>query len=1293
MGSTIVRVTIPHAIPPPSSSSSSSSWSTTSPVNHISVTVQIHGHPEPLSAFVDSGATHSLIDDALVDRLQLSTSALSRPIPVERFDGTLSDFSVTRVSSLSLSYSGSVLPDHTFLVTRLAHRHDLLLGFDFLDRFVKHVDFEKRSVFMKKPVYMSKFRPGQNPLAQPFPSPLEQRKLAQPARPPAQHSLAQPFVESDPPVMGAISLSRLLGIDAEFSVPGTTLDLVNNNSLASLRFDTPTSVSALNLAPAPSFRHVCASDFFGHGSTVRVSQASVILQTPPDKQSDLDEAKLVVPKQYHEFLDVFSKSKGESLPPHTDYDIEINLVPNAKPPFGGVYRLAEPELKALKAYINDMLEKGLIRQSKSPCASPVLFVPKGKNELRLCVDYRALNAITVPDRYPLPSTDMLLDQLSSAKIFTKIDLRSAYHRIRVAEGHEWKTSFRTRYGQFEYLVMPFGLTNAPAVFQRHVHSILHEFLDRFVVVYLDDILIYSRNEEEHTQHIRQVLQILRDNHLYAKASKCSFHQTSVEYLGFVVSPHGLSMDPEKISTVQNWPPPTSVKSLRGFLGFANFYRRFIKSYSTICRPLFDLTKKNAAWNWSPACDAAFNKLKSLFTSAPILVHFQHNRKLVLETDASDYGLGAVLLQEMDDKSLLPIGFLSRTMTPAERNYDIYDKELLAIVWAVVEFRPILMSAQQAFDIVTDHKNLTYFTTTKILNRRQTRWSEILSEYKFNLSYRSGKANDQADALSRREDVYPKRGESSFAAHNPANTRPIINPDTIRVSFSKTKDLGFEYKPDELLLEILDAQQTDQHISNIKSQLLQDDPRAIQADYTLKKGLVLQHGRILVPESDKIKLLILQSRHDHPLAGHPGRTKTLSLVQRDFTWPSMKTYITEYVKTCHQCQRAKARRHKPFGQLQPLPVPQRPWSSISMDFIEQLPESEGYDSILVVVCRLTKAALFIPTTTTLTATQFAKLFIANVFSKHGVPSDIVSDRGNKFTSLFWKALSNGLGIQQNLSTAYHPQTDGQTERVNQIIETYLRLYINYQQDNWSSFLPLAEFAYNNSPHSATGESPFFLNKGYHPTLDISLSDITAKQQGVMIQNIRDLHEHAKQEIKKAIESYKHFADKKRSPAPVYKVGDSVCLSTQNISTTRPTKKLAERRLGPFKIIQVVSPLAVKLDLPYARRHIHPVFHVSLLEPAYPDKIKGRTQPPPPPVVIEDDLEYEVEEILDSRWNNRRLEYLVQWTGYGADPEGQTWEPAELLENSSELVSEFHQSYPTKPKPSSTPALSRKRPRTS
>jgi hypothetical protein len=453
-----------------------------------------------------------------------------------------------------------------------------------------------------------------------------------------------------------------------------------------------------------------------------------------------------------EFADVFSKTSADKLPEHTEYDHTIPLEPGTKPPFGTIYPLSAIELKALDEYLKENLAKGFIRHSSSPAGAPILFVKKSDGSLRLCVDYRGLNKITIKNRYPLPLIQENLDRLQEAKFFTKIDLRGAYNLIRIAAGEEWKTAFRTRYGLFEYLVMPFGLTNAPASFQQLMNEVLRQFLDISVIVYLDDILIYSKTREDHVFHVKQVLEKLREHRLWAKAEKCRFFQNSVDFLGYVVSQDGVSMDPAKVKTILEWKPPRNVKDVQVFLGFANFYRKFIKGYSKITEPLTRLLRKDTKFEWSDKAQHAFETLKSAFTSAPILTHFDPQRPIVLEADASDYALASILSHPDSHGNLQPIAFYSRKFNDAELNYEIYDKELLAIIQCLKEWRAYCEGSSQKITIYSDHKNLEYFSTSKVLTRRQARWMEFLSHIDFVIIYRKGTLMGKPDALTRRSEL-------------------------------------------------------------------------------------------------------------------------------------------------------------------------------------------------------------------------------------------------------------------------------------------------------------------------------------------------------------------------------------------------------------------------------------------------------------------------------------------------------------------------------------------------------------
>ena len=438
------------------------------------------------------------------------------------------------------------------------------------------------------------------------------------------------------------------------------------------------------------------------------------------RQSKNVDPSTILPSRYFEFLDVFSKKDADTLPPHRAHDHAIHLKKGAQPPAFALYGMSRDEILELRRYLDENLSKGFIRASRSQAAAPVLFVKKPGGGLRFCVNYRGLNAITVKNRYPLPLISETLNRLSRAKIFTKLDIISAFNRLRIKEGDEALTAFRTRFGLFEYLVMPFGLCNGPASFQEYINNTLREHLDKFCTAYLDDILIYSDNELEHEVHVKLILRKLREAGLQADITKCEFHVTQVPYLGLIITTEGIKMDPSKIDTIVNWPTLINVKDVQSFLGFANFYRRFIYGYSRIANPLTRLTRKDVPFVWSQECQKAFNTLKEAFTSEIILRHYNPDHKIVVETDASDYVSGGILSQYDENEVLHPVAYFSKKHNPAECNYEIYDKELMAIVRAFEEWRPELEGSTYPVEVITDHKNLEYFMSTKQLSRRQAR---------------------------------------------------------------------------------------------------------------------------------------------------------------------------------------------------------------------------------------------------------------------------------------------------------------------------------------------------------------------------------------------------------------------------------------------------------------------------------------------------------------------------------------------------------------------------------------------
>lgn len=971
-----------------------------------------------------------------------------------------------------------------------------------------------------------------------------------------------------------------------------------------------------------------------------------------------------IPVELHEYLDVFGEEEAKDLPPHRSWDMKIELV-EGKPHDHkvGIYALSPELLDAQKKWIDEHLEKGFIRPSKSPMTTSTFFVKKkddqGKmSNVRIVVDYRHLNNITVKNRYPIPLIGNLTDQLGKAKVFTKMDLRYGYHLVRIAEGDEWKTAFSTRHGQFEYLVMPLGLCNAPAVFQQMMNEIFFDLLDNGVVIYLDDILIYAETVEENIRLTKEVLKRLRAHKLFVKPGKCRFFVPRVDFLGVIVSAEGLEMDPGKTDAVKDWPAPTKVKELQSFLGFCNFYRRFIKEYSRIARPLTELTQKNRKWEWGQRQQQAFWLLKTQFQTGKILLHPDPEKKFFVETDASGYAVAGELSQLDDQGKRRPVAFFSKAMSPAERNYDIHDKELLAIIRAFQQWRHYLEGAKYKVTVRSDHRNLEVFGQKRIGTERHARWNEFLGWFDFEIQHQPGTASGRTDAISRRADYVPQ--------DRPELEQRIFNPDQLVAAA-----LQVIYNDElDILNGIVNLLPEDQSVS-AQLKYISSTKKSIDG-WSKEKDLLRYKGKIYVPNDKELRKAIIRLHHDTLMAGHGGPKATTELITRKYWWPVMGKEIENYVQGCDICQRAKSRTHAPYGKLQPLATPDRKWTHISYDLITGLPESEGMDTILVVVDRFSKGIHLVPCREEgLTAERMAQLFLNNVWKLHGTPENTVSDRGTQFNNQFMRRLYELLGIKASYSTAYHPQSDGQTERVNQVVEHYLRCFVSDRQDDWVGLLPMAEFCYNNHSSSTTGQAPFYIWYGEYPRIDPNEpKEEVVPAAETLAKHIRETAQEVKAMIEIAQRRYKEQADKQRTEDPTFEVGDEVWLSSQNMNSHRPSKKLDWKYYGPYKILEKVGKRAYKLELPQTIK-VHPVFHVSLLEKKTTDNWNRKPEPLPP-VIVDGEEEWEVEKILNSKKERGRLKYLVRWKGF--DQSEDTWEPLSHLENVRTLVEKFHMENP-------------------
>jgi len=869
-----------------------------------------------------------------------------------------------------------------------------------------------------------------------------------------------------------------------------------------------------------------------------------------------------------------------------------------------------------------------------------------------------LNEWTVKNNYPLPLISDVLENIGMKKVFTKMDLRWDYNNVRIKEGDEWKAAFTMPEVSFEPTVIFFGLTNSPATFQAMMNELLRDLTNTGkVAVFIDDIIVGTETEEGHDELVIEVIKRLEENDLYVKPEKCKWKVREVEFLGVVIGPEGIKMEEGKVKGVLGWPMPQSVKDVQKFLGLANYYRRFIEGFATVARPLHNLVKKDKRWEWTEREEKAFKELKERFTKEPVLAAPDIDKKMRMEVDASDYVMGGVLSMECGDRLWRPVAFLSKSLNETEQNYKIHDKEMLAIIRGLEAWRHLLEGAQYKFKIWTDHKNLEYFMKAQKLNRRQARWALYLSWFDFTLKHVAGSKMGKADGLSRRADW--KVGTDK------GNENQVFIKDHWICNMYEVFVEGPEV---ELVEKIRKARSKDEDVVRVVEEMKKVGVKKLRGnEWKIERDLVLKEGKVYVPKDEELRVEIIWLHHDVLTAGHGGRWKTVELMTRNYWWPGVTRDVGKYVEGYDLCQRMKNRTEELVGKLKLSEVPQKMWSHLTMDFITKLLVVAGKDAILVVCDRLSKMTHFVATMEGTSAEGLARLFRDNVWKLHGLLESVVSDRGPQFAVELTKELNRMLGIKTKLSTAFHPQTDGQTERMNQEVEQYLRSFIEHRQKDWLEWLVMAEFVINNKVHTATKVLPFMANYGKELRMGGDIRK-KGKVESAMkfAERMKKVYEEVEAALKKTQEEMKRYADRERKKTEVWKKGDRVLLSTKDlVFKERPSKKLMERYVGPYAVEEIVSSNAVKLQLPSSMR-IHPVVNVSWIV-RYKKQVKGQKKEEGKPIEVEKVEEWEVEKILNKKKIRGVEKYLIQWKRFTA--EGDIWERRENLKNMEELIKEF------------------------
>jgi transposase InsO family protein len=768
--------------------------------------------------------------------------------------------------------------------------------------------------------------------------------------------------------------------------------------------------------------------------------------------------------------------------------------------------------------------------------------------------------------------------------------------------------------------MSFGLCDAPGTFQGAMNSTLKPLLRKCVLVFFDDILIYSKSFAEHVEHLRVVLQLLVNDKWQVKLSKCSFAQRQISYLGHIVSSEGISTDNSKISTIIDRPAPSDAKEFRSFLGLVGYYRKFVKHFAIIACPLTALLKKHSLFVWTSDHQDAFEALKVALSSAPVMAAPDFSKQFCIKTDACAYGIGAVLVQDGH-----PLAFISKPLSPKHAGLSTYEKEYLAILLAVERWRSYLQHKE--FLIFTDQRSLIHLSDQRLNTPWQQKVFTKLLGLQYKIVYKQGSSNKVADALSRR----------------PHSSHQLSAVSTCEPSWSSAIIEGYSSDPfaQELVIKLAVSSTPVPH-------------------FCLQDGLIKFKQRIWVGANPQLQLQIMSALHDALFGGHSGFPVTYRHIKQLFAWKHMKTDIKTYVSQCQTCQQAKPDRTGYVGLLQPLPVPSSAWQSISMDFVEGLPRSHNKNCILVVVDRFTKYSHFIPLSHPFSAAVVVKAFFDTVYRLHGLPDSIISDRDKVFTSNFWKELFKPTKVTLSMSSSYHPQTDGQTERVNQCLETFLRCYVHACPSRWLDWLNHAEFWYNTAAHSAIGCSPFEALYSYTPrSLDIFPSThCQSPYIASWVEDKKAMTDLLKQHLNCARQRMKFHADKHRQER-TFEVGDSVFLKlqpyVQSSVALRANQKLSFKFFGPYKIVSKVGQVAYQLELP-ASASIHPVFHVSQLKKVVPASHQVSASLPDP-----EDVWHVPEKILAkrlvSKGSSSLQQVLIKWSGW-SDALA-TWEDLEAL----------------------------------
>ena len=899
---------------------------------------------------------------------------------------------------------------------------------------------------------------------------------------------------------------------------------------------------------------------------------------PPEVQKLLDKYKSVF------------EDHPNTLPKQRDTDHKIELIPDAKIPTHRIYRLTPEQDDELKTQLDKYLKAGQIERSYSPFGASTLFAKKKDGTQRLCIDYRALNDITVKDVYPLPLIDEIIDKFAKCNYFTKIDLQQGFHQIRLHPDSVKKTAFQTKYGSFQFLVMPFGLCNAPATFQRTMNFLLHDVTN--TNVFIDDITVYSETLEDHLLHLENLLSRLHKEQFYAKRSKCSFAQQEIEFCGYIVGKHGVRTMPDKLQLIHDWLTPTSAQDIRRFLGLTGFYQKFIPNYAQKAAPLTRLLRKTNPFEWTKAQEDSFNTLKYDMMHSATLTYPNMDKVFIIHTDASDIAVGATLSQEDQYGQLKLIACGSRKLNDAEKNYPPHEQECLAVIDALRRWKYYFRQPPHVF---TDNITLKYLTTMKDPSKRMIRWISELSQYSPVIQHIPGSTNTAADAISRQVHLHFL---NSISVPNIYKHTPLLPMDFEFPEHSPYPTP--EVDPDNWLLDYTNDPWWKTHSNHT----FPDGSEGLDPRFECVNGRFWMDNRIVVPEVRAPE--IIDKYHNGILQGHWGIAKTVEIIKRKYFIPNLVKHVQQHILTCPGCQRLKVNKQKQRGLLVQLQLPTIKWQSVSMDWISfkdnpRTIELTTYDTVLIFTDRATKMVHLIPTTSHSTADQTAKLFIKHVVKHHGIPRSIHSDRDPRLSSALWQELCLKLDIKHKMTAAYWPQANGQAERTNQTVKQILR-FAHDEGLHWYDALDMVEMTINNAPIGPTPHSPYFLNYGFHPTLVPDVYDETLPQFQPALHTPREFMEQLTYNWKVAYNAFLKMKQQQKRQYDLHRqfktlrIGDYVLVKIADPRLQSLGGSLAAPTSGPYRIIEEIVPdTTYRIDIPDSIFRGNKSFHISKLLP--------------------------------------------------------------------------------------------------